>query len=604
MVRTFNLITDILLPFLSNKDLIEGLAISDVPELRDNFYRIKWVVKFADEQVEIGGSERFRHLYIRGQWEQLLGNVPVAKLPSIGVPGGYLGVQAFYIILENFWRNLVKHDVRQVKERLGRDGGSVSINMRIEDKPGTPFWKVTLWADIETDHKVSSYINEILDAGIIDSEGRFIPEGWGTKEMLTAAAYLRGAQFMHVQPPRNKEILRCDMCDSKHLRYSFDVLKPMELFLLTDKQIDTNLRKSLATKGIYIADKVTQDFIFPTEYMVWDSQTVPSEPSAALRPVKFFKRSDIEVPPLQSDSGLLSLLTQLESEFAKRLWGEEISQAYLVINSTDEQDTKLDSLRFECGELAKEAEEQLSQREIEEIKSKAQEGFVVIFDRHGSLNKNSGMQNLQVWDRLFWEPYGAATQTAFTLQHVPQDDGKKKLLAWRILTSALLKVAILDERVQQILDKPKLDWRYGEGPPIPPLDCLRMMRIWVPHRRNCAHNANAERLDLENPDKEEIKKWIEQKRPHILSIHAGVLDKMGMKQPNDVIKWVNEIVGVLDKTVQRVIIHSGRGIPVNVPHLEVPFIGYSPIEHYLVSKDLKSKYALVQELLSARGIKR
>jgi hypothetical protein len=36
----------------------------------------------------------------------------------------------------------------------------------------------------------------------------------------------------------------------------------------------------------------------------------------------------------------------------------------------------------------------------------------------------------------------------------------------------------------------------------------------------------------------------------------------------------------------------------------VPFVGYSAIEHYTVSRDLKSKYALVQELLSARGVKR
>jgi hypothetical protein len=59
----------------------------------------------------------------------------------------------------------------------------------------------------------------------------------------------------------------------------------------------------------------------------------------------------------------------------------------------------------------------------------------------------------------------------------------------------------------------------------------------------------------------------------------------------------------MHSNVQQVILHSGRGVPSNVPE-EVPFVSYTAVEHWMTSKDLKSKYALVQELLSARGLRK
>jgi len=130
------------------------------------------------------------------------------------------------------------------------------------------------------------------------------------------------------------------------------------------------------------------------------------------------------------------------------------------------------------------------------------------------------------------------------------------------------------------------------------------MRIFIPCRLGSQSGLEDDQLDLNNPNEGKILKWIRKKRPHILSVHAGILDKMGKKTPQDVITWIAATLKSMDSQVRRIVIHSGRGIPGNVPELKVPFIGYSAIEHHTISRDLKSKYAFVQELFSARGIKR
>lgn len=158
----------------------------------------------------------------------------------------------------------------------------------------------------------------------------------------------------------------------------------------------------------------------------------------------------------------------------------------------------------------------------------------------------------------------------------------------------MLKVVNLDERIQQILDSDQF-WKYSEGPKIKPLECLAAMKIYIPQKSAC---------NLENPVNKKVENYILTLKPHLISIHVGILDKLGKKSQNDVMEWVKNIAERMDPKVKRIIIHSGRGIPVNVPKLKVPFLSYTAVEHWVTSKDLKSKYALVQELLSARGILR
>lgn len=601
MVRTVNLVTDVVLPFAANRVLVEGLAISDIPLFKGNAKRLRWVLQYEGASVEIGGSTSNVDWFLRGQWEVGLQGQPTSQLPLIGIPGGHLGIQAFYLILENFWRNLIKHNVQEVRERLCQHDTDITIHIQIEDRTDTPFWRVRLWADVEktdveTTDDPAKQICEILKKGIIDEEGKLIPEGWGTKEMLTAAAYLRGCPLTDVQT-KGTEILRCYMHQDKYLCYDFDVLKPMELFIVTRQEVEEPLKKTLLTRGVYVSSEIAKDLIVPTEYFIVEpsnaTEAVPELDNEPLKPLKRFSKK-VDIKGLENESTLTDLLIELEVDFAKRLMEDENTPVCFVIRSPDSEDSQL------CVSSPQNLPLQIERREEllseEDIKRRVKQYFVVIFDRHGAYNRNDTMVRLSP-ERLFWEPYGAGTSTAFVLQHVPDDDKKKLLLIWRIISSSLLKVAILDERVQQILENSQ-PWRYGyDAPPVKPLECLKMMRVYIP-------KGEQGELRLENPDENAIQRWICSKRPHVLSIHAGILDKMGRKTSKEVLQWIERTIQCLDSKVRRIVIHSGRGIPVNVPELKVPFVGYTAIEHYVTSKDLKSKYALVQELLSARGIRR
>jgi len=594
VVRTVNFVNDILIPFITNKALIEGLAISDVPEFKDMFHKIKWSVSFPSGAIELNCNE---YSFIPGQRENLLMNYEDAKVPSVGIPGGYLGIQAFYLILENFWRNLVKHNVEKIKERVKSPNDNfIKINIEIEDKERTPFWRISLWADIKTAPSSSKEIQQIIQKGIIDNHGKLIAEGWGTKEMLIAAAYLKSSPIMNIQPPKSESVLHCDLKYKNYLCYSFDMLKPMELFILTKKTINENSYKELINKGVFILDKVEENMNIPTEYLICNDDKFDTDClKKSLIPLKVFKEDQIVLDDLTNDNRRVQFLIYLESSFIKQIVGER--EIKLIIRSRDEKDKTVGC--FQSGNLSVKCLDSIDLKGTNINKE-----IFIIFDRHGNLNNNDKLRKIKA--DFFWEPYGGGTQTAFLLQHTPPDNKRKELLAWQMATAAMLRVAILDERIQQILDKLDLTWKYGEGPAIAPLDCLRMMRIFIPHTSICeGHFIDAEnKLNLENPEEDKINEWIGKVNPHILSIHAGILDKVGKKRPEDVINWVNIILGTLNENIKRVVIHSGRGIPVNVPDLEVPFIGYTPIEHFTTSKDLKSKYELVQELLAARGVKR
>jgi hypothetical protein len=389
-----------------------------------------------------------------------------------------------------------------------------------------------------------------------------------------------------------------------YLCYEFDVMKPMEL-LIVGNEAEESLKANLRSRGIYVMKDIPQNFIVPTEYLVVKPSVTNEETSwdDSLKPLKqFLEVSELEVSELEDRNKSAELLVKLESDFAQRLIDGENTLCFILHPA--------DSMDPECRvwqglNIDTESKLQLSvivfgidnwnlQRLQEFVQEKIRQNVCIIFDRHGECNEAVTAIAEEHSDKLFWEPYGGGTQTLFTLSYAPQDDKEKLLLLWRIATAALLKVAILDERVQQILGR-DVTWKYGTGPEIHPIDCLRRMRVFIPR---------TDELNLENPDEDKIHQWICENRPHILSIHAGILDKIGRKTPDNVLEWISREFECMGSQVKRIVIHSGRGIPTNVPELKVPFVGYSAVEHYTVSRDLKSKYALVQELLSARGVKR
>lgn len=603
MVRKVNFLTEIILPFIKNKKLIEGLAKSELPKF--SIDKLQCIIKYDEREIQVGFNTE---------------NIVTDKIPYVGIPRGLLGIQAFYLIIENFWRNCVKHNFKKINEIL--KSNNIYLYININDKPRTPFLEIELWSNVSNDGDVAEKINEILEQGVISSEGKMIFEGWGTKEMLIGATFLRGSPLIYVNT-KAKDILRCEMKEltttEKTLCYKFDMLKPMELFISTSQNISNANQekiKQLSSQGVFVkTGDIPQDFVIPTEYFVKvDSlnkdELALQENTTALQPIKSFSlKGDVNklVNELSNSEKLFEFLIKLEVEFIKKLIGDVNKKILLLIrapvnepewkawqnvpglvNNSDELKNLIEVLVLGTSE---EEKNNLSQKINEEIKKNS---FIIIFDRHGELKD----QVISIKDKeIFWEPYSSGTKTAFILSYLPSGEKEKILSVLKIITSSILKVAIIDERIQEILDMGDVRWKYGGGSKVPeinPIDCLKLMRIFVPR---------ISEVNLKEP-KEEYIKWILSVKPHILSIHAGVLDKMGKKTPEETKEFINKLLQDMDEKIKRVVIHSGRGIPSNVPNLSVPFISFTPVEFYTTSKDLKSKCGIVEELISARGIKR
>jgi hypothetical protein len=160
------------------------------------------------------------------------------------IPGGSVGKQAFYSILENLARNAAKHKPEKVEAQQLEfviefpDENSSSKDTNTYNKDD--LLRVTI-----TDNLKNGQIAEMLQTKckmpIVNNDGSFEKTDLGLKEMKICAAFLRGygPGFIKGNELRNwpndsaKEILNFQNIEG-NLQCSFFLLKPKEILILTD----------------------------------------------------------------------------------------------------------------------------------------------------------------------------------------------------------------------------------------------------------------------------------------------------------------------------------------------------------------------------------
>ncbi len=155
-------------------------------------------------------------------------------------PGGEVGVQALYIILENTIRNSARHgstdrDLVQLFVTADTNGGS--IRLTIID-PGTR---------LDGDGKVNGEskslpktINDILrKESLLDGSGLPVPGNWGVREMQICAQYLAGRPLPDLESD-TKPALKAGIYalpDDKHcLKYEINLRKPHNVIIVREKE--------------------------------------------------------------------------------------------------------------------------------------------------------------------------------------------------------------------------------------------------------------------------------------------------------------------------------------------------------------------------------
>jgi len=565
MVKNVAFKEDIIQPFKNNKVLLDGICKSEHEKLDSN------------------------KIYIN-----LVKQEPIC----VGIPGGFLGIQAFYGILENILRNTAKHNVEYIKKKINLDN-NWKLTLNIDFSESSPnLWHISIYDNIEREKKeINKLINEVLipylKNGIIDEKGKLLPGAWGLKEMVICAAYLRGLPLTTIQNPLNNHILEPYIKEENknqskgYLGFKFYMLKPMVVLIVTQQEIKNLNPETLRSMGIYVKNSLPDDVPHPIliiENSLREEYEKRIKECPGAYPVKIFYKNNDDIKNFLKASNIDEQIAIYEKKFVKQL----MCRPYFVICTGNRDEVKFLKKAFSINGIKpscynnynfvwdnKVGKTNHIKGILEELLKKSR--YLVILEHHQ--NRRGIIDEL--WrkghsQRIFYESYKGGSPLEHILLSSPEDRYKCEILFRNLILAGLLKIMILDERISEAVRGEKITLEY--------------MKIFVP----------PEEIDLKSPKENEIEKYIDQKKPHIIAIHAGILDKMGKKTSEEVKQWVKKVSQNNRDSILKIIIISGRGRPTNVPDT-IPFLSITPIEHYTIYN--RSKFHLVEEILAARRIK-
>lgn len=171
---------------------------------------------------------------------------------NFSLPGGIMGRQAVFSIVENVIRNAAKHGSRGKGENLSVvfeiidplvDTESVKEEYKKEDLRGLYIVKLTT-SDSITDKNLKTIKDAIKDS-LIEDNGQLKQSNKGIKEMLISAAWLRNIKIEDYGPEQIEKkapILEANMVDGK-LQYVFCLPKVKEVALITERFTEEDLNK-------------------------------------------------------------------------------------------------------------------------------------------------------------------------------------------------------------------------------------------------------------------------------------------------------------------------------------------------------------------------
>lgn len=181
-----------------------------------------------------------------------------------------------------------------------------------------------------------------------------------------------------------------------------------------------------------------------------------------------------------------------------------------------------------------------------------------------------------------------------------------------LLWSGLTNVVVLDERIQEQVDKGHYKPEGEEEVELRKL--FEKMNIVVPSSTNAGLNLSAHSYPFRENYISHISNFIDDaiknnsgrsiKNIDFIVIHLGVIEKIMKaqnmpKEETDIQKFYDELESIYPDS--RIIITSGRGKPDNLPS-DICFLGYSILSQYTLESRLK--YFLVNALNSSRSIQK
>ncbi len=194
---------------------------------------------------------------------------------SIDIPGGTLGRQAFYSILENLIRNAAKHGNKDSKElkldiRISDlyDSDEYDVTLQqaklitgindlkpntykeeIKDNPNVKNWKQSYYQikikdNNKSPRELAEQLRKSLQSDLIDEvDGKLVENEKGLKEMVISALWLNGLSITDVSNKDRLKYIDVEVLECGELEYIFYVTKSKRVLFVVEDAKNEKLKK-------------------------------------------------------------------------------------------------------------------------------------------------------------------------------------------------------------------------------------------------------------------------------------------------------------------------------------------------------------------------
>jgi len=504
-------------------------------------------------------------------------------------PNDFVGTHALFVIFENMIRNSAKHS-EVVNE--------IVLTLRTEETmiKGNSLLKVLLYDNLgicRQKPELVATINDQIKGSVVDSEQRLRKGYWGVLEMKTAAMYLRRISLQEIDNnERVPEALKAVDVEG-HLGYELYLEMPNEIAFVSCHVEPHWLAEKSGAWKLKTFEWGTNQLGSPEglesyEYVVVadldEHMMMAIDNSRGSLSKKLFVLDDLahDVPHYMTTVATEDILNCSDREelllFLERKWSEHQGKDQFIVNST---------VRLARGK-----------GDIIDLKrTEVEMPNVVFFDNHGDCYDDAARgRNMSA----YYEPFSSTGSTSIVLQRLRQSEGKQgELLNLKLIGSANCRVAIIDERIQEIAFNDS-DQQVTE---VKLADILEKMNIFLPPLKD--HTDHNIFFDLAYKDAKQyevpLSRWLAEKASSgldFLVIHIGIIEKLAGTDQNSIARWLADTQRIIGGHVTIVVV-SGRGNPSNLPP-GTRFVAYSNVARYVLEDHCK--FQLVNILEQARNL--
>lgn len=533
------------------------------------------------------------------------------------MPSGILGWQALYVVIENLWRNIAKHnsldDIIRSQEKVLCAGGTAprnpwipKIHLHASLRSNTAhleFLELRLWDRYGNAHKPASagngsrtvidHLAKLLEnPTFLGSSNDVLPDAWGMKEVYISAAFLRSVPLTQLEgEPLRPALVRALPMDDhgnyvvsvdsdeekivyKNVGFQIWLPKARRVSVLVSDDAfwaelsNSNLQKTFSQIGVDVID-VRQGLPVNAEVshrygLIIGESGILKNREADL-PLNFLNMPDSPVTGEETILLKQLLLGKRPSDFIKLVQGIVLRHRMQACHAPTDLKVVvvfLDNARtFPSGQFN---ENQL------------------VFDNHGfTLNGFAKtVEGAGIPAKHFkWPPFYEMVRSMFpqwttiTTIHGNSGDDFEGLLSH----AAWQPVIVLDERLQRIGDELLPDllltllpdgWQsIDEQTHFTMREVWARMRIFVPSSNECG---------LETPSAESVSTYLREMSKGLpgayIITHQSVFEKMGATS-----RKIKELLALKSKESAWVnFVCSGRGIPWQLLNPEEQVAGYFP----------------------------